>query len=311
MWMDREFITSVEELNVPTMGAEVMGPLLYSLIRFVRARSVLEAGAGYTTLFIAKALRDNEECFTRERADLRIKSDAYLRDIDAMASSAKTPMGGPEQRGLGAIYAPKTSELADRRTEWMFANPAALMNPAYYVEERRSKLYCVDDHVSSESSSARRVMSKLRELELATFVSHHVGNFWSFNFTDIAAGHTPFDLIWIDIPVSVKNVVSLLSGGYWKLLNPNGGLLIMHDMLSNEGGQVLVQEWFKADQQKRFGEFEFVAMLEPHRVIQNSFVMLRKVTKFAPQKMEALFTAPGEALFEEKARELVAAKPYC
>jgi hypothetical protein len=32
----------------------------YSLVRFHKPRRVLEVGAGYTTLFILQALRDNE-----------------------------------------------------------------------------------------------------------------------------------------------------------------------------------------------------------------------------------------------------------
>ena len=39
------------------MGAENLGPLLYTLVRFIKPQSVLEVGAGYTTLFLLQALR--------------------------------------------------------------------------------------------------------------------------------------------------------------------------------------------------------------------------------------------------------------
>ena len=38
-----------------------MAMVLYSLVRFVKPKRVLEVGAGYTTLFILQALRDNAE----------------------------------------------------------------------------------------------------------------------------------------------------------------------------------------------------------------------------------------------------------
>jgi predicted O-methyltransferase YrrM len=43
------------------MGTETMGPLLYTLICFSRPQKLLEVGAGYTTLFILKALADTHE----------------------------------------------------------------------------------------------------------------------------------------------------------------------------------------------------------------------------------------------------------
>ena len=37
------------------MGCENMGPMLYSLIRFLKPKRVLEIGAGYTSLFLLQA----------------------------------------------------------------------------------------------------------------------------------------------------------------------------------------------------------------------------------------------------------------
>jgi len=45
----------------PHMGVENMGPMLYALTRFVKPKRVLEVGAGYTSLFILQALKDNDE----------------------------------------------------------------------------------------------------------------------------------------------------------------------------------------------------------------------------------------------------------
>ena len=40
-------------------GAENLGPMLYSLVRFAKPARVLEVGAGYTSVFLLQALADN------------------------------------------------------------------------------------------------------------------------------------------------------------------------------------------------------------------------------------------------------------
>ena len=68
---------------------------------------------------------------------------------------------------------------------------------------------------------------------------------------------------------------------------------------------MLVKEFFKADQQKRFNEFEFVGLLEPQRIVQNSFIMLRKISGYQQEQYEKQFTAPGESTLEQDARALM------
>ena len=43
------------------MGAENMGPFLYQLCRFTKPENVLEIGAGYTSVYLMQALRDNKK----------------------------------------------------------------------------------------------------------------------------------------------------------------------------------------------------------------------------------------------------------
>ncbi len=59
MGLDARFHEAVAPLLAPGMGTEQMGPLLYSLVRFTRPRSVLEVGLGYTSPYLAQALKDN------------------------------------------------------------------------------------------------------------------------------------------------------------------------------------------------------------------------------------------------------------
>ena len=56
---DASFLRAVAPLYDLHMGAENLGPMLYSLVRFNKPARVLEVGAGYTSVFILQALRDN------------------------------------------------------------------------------------------------------------------------------------------------------------------------------------------------------------------------------------------------------------
>jgi len=46
------------------MGVENVGPLLYSIVRFTKVRKIVEIGAGFTTLWLLQALKDNYDEMT-------------------------------------------------------------------------------------------------------------------------------------------------------------------------------------------------------------------------------------------------------
>ena len=52
---DASFLRSNRPLHSAHMGCENMGPMLYSLVRFIKPRKVLEVGAGYTSIWILQA----------------------------------------------------------------------------------------------------------------------------------------------------------------------------------------------------------------------------------------------------------------
>ena len=58
---DREFLEACRPLYSVHMGVENAASLLYSLIRFVKPTSVVEVGAGYTSLWLLRALADNDD----------------------------------------------------------------------------------------------------------------------------------------------------------------------------------------------------------------------------------------------------------
>jgi predicted O-methyltransferase YrrM len=60
MALNGKLFDTTAELYNPGMGSEHVALLLYSLVRMLRPRRVLEVGLGYTSPFLAQALQDNE-----------------------------------------------------------------------------------------------------------------------------------------------------------------------------------------------------------------------------------------------------------
>lgn len=79
MALDAKFYEAVEPLFEPGMGTEHVGPLLYSLVRMTRPRNVLEVGLGYTSPFLAQALKDNAEEFAADKEILASRPDDDAR----------------------------------------------------------------------------------------------------------------------------------------------------------------------------------------------------------------------------------------
>ena len=79
--LDRNFLSHASSLYNPHMGVENLGPFLYSFIRFTKKRKIVEIGAGYTSLWILQALKDNDDEFERIR-HLRDDGKNRLLDIE-------------------------------------------------------------------------------------------------------------------------------------------------------------------------------------------------------------------------------------
>lgn len=65
---DATFLADTESLRLPGMGTEHAAWMLYTLVRMLRPERILEIGAGYSTLFILRALADNLEEIAADRS---------------------------------------------------------------------------------------------------------------------------------------------------------------------------------------------------------------------------------------------------
>ncbi len=79
--LDKNFLNKVAPLYSADLGTEHAAGLLYSMVRMLRPKSVLEIGLGYTTPFLLQALHDNKQEFAADREILKNKDDALRLDV--------------------------------------------------------------------------------------------------------------------------------------------------------------------------------------------------------------------------------------
>lgn len=117
MTLDSEFYRAVERLFVPGMGTEHVGPLLYSLVRMMRPRSVLEVGLGYSTPFLVAGLKDNIEEFRADREVLKNCPDTDQRKSllspEYYATDYKPTLQGIDDYSTEGTSAPKALEVLE------------------------------------------------------------------------------------------------------------------------------------------------------------------------------------------------------
>ena len=102
-----------EEYYQEGAGTENVGPFLYSLIRMIRPRKVLEIGFGYTTPFILKALEENLTVLFDANSEPEYFKKEYkptLTTIDNLSESY------PNKSSIDVIKKLK----ADNNIDWIF-----------------------------------------------------------------------------------------------------------------------------------------------------------------------------------------------
>jgi predicted O-methyltransferase YrrM len=253
--LNQDFLNTIEPLRIPAMGTELMGPLLYSLIRSMRPCRIVEAGMGYTTPFIAQALADNLKDHNREMAQLKKKLQLWNERRETLISHQR-------EASLGTI-----------NLECMLTDPP-LSSPSYYCSGYKPILYAVDN-MTDTGSSAARVKDILQKLDLLHVVDIHHTDFRSF-LDKVDRQWLPFDLIWNDS----ENVgfVELFD-----LLNPNGGVMVMHDTLTSKDGIDMVTALKQAQATYMSADFELLNLLEPHKLFQSGATIIRRISDYKPK----------------------------
>jgi Methyltransferase domain len=220
--LDLEFMQIASKME-GGFGTENVGPLLYALIKISRPKSVLEIGAGYSTLFILKALRDNlqKDYMEREEADF--------------------PYGSTE----------------------------------YYDTPYNPMLISLDDF-SHPKSVAKPISQFALFLELDKFITFKDADFRGFS-KKIEPHILPFDFVWFDCG-GLREYEDFIDE-YWEIINPNGGIILLHSTQTNLDLQLFIQTIKLRQATSEFLDFELLSLLEPNKKIQNSVTMIRMTSK--------------------------------
>lgn len=258
--LSASFLKTASELLVPYAGTDLMAPLLYQLVRTTRPRSVLEAGSGYSTLFLLQALHDNAVEYEEQKKAFLAKTE---RLKVAMKEGGK-PLWGDQQSSLF--------------WDWMAAPPAHL-EPSYFLREYRPHLYAFDD-LSSRDGSASAVVRVARALgldHLLTFVdASPIGC-----SQRIEAAHRPLDLIFNDAAEYEEFFEE-----YWEALDPRGGLMLFHNTFNSWSSSRLLVKDLKLRQAACPQELEVMSIVEPHKSYQGSFTMVRRISEVRERSFE-------------------------
>ncbi len=254
--IDAEFLEATTGLMQPGMGTELMGPLLYQLIRSTRPRRVLEVGIGYTTPFILKALAENSEDFERERRALLEKTRKALLALD------RTP-------------SPTRAETARIVNAWLAAEPL-LANPEFYLEPYCPKLHAIDNR--THAAPVQEVLDLVARLGFSALLETHISDFRGWTATN--RGH-PLDLVWFDCGSSTEYLDFLKE--YWKFINPNSGYLLLHSTLHSAPLNRVVERLKAGLRGKNGHQFEVLSLLEPHKFHQASATLVRFTGSFRPR----------------------------
>lgn len=242
--LDARFLSETASLYSPLSGTEHLALLLYSLIRSVRPKSVVEFGMGYTTPYIIKALSDNQQDFDRERPLLLTKTQqAY-----------------------------QAGNSADSQRDWFLSQPTGA-DPRFYEQEYQPMLYAFDDY-SEEYSSAPKVMEILTALGFERFITLSKSSAIAHSSV-ITQPHLPIDLAWND-----ALDYEAFFDEYWPLLNPNGGLMIFHNTVNGCPKCAMFVKQLKLKQVGQFSDFELLSFFESHKLHQNSYTIIRKISAF-------------------------------
>ena len=109
---------------------------------------------------------------------------------------------------------------------------------------------------------------------------------------DEIGGEGRIGLLWLDFGDGDRLDEILLDKGYWSLVDPNGGLVLVHSTLTNSASREWLDRMKEDEAAAKYGPFEILSMMEPHKMRQNSVTMLRR--KGAGQEEmynEPIFTA--------------------
>jgi hypothetical protein len=249
------FLAAAAPLYEQHMGAENMGPLLYSLVRFTKPAAILELGAGFTSIFLLQALADNAA--EAAAADAAAASGA-LAGVPWLAP------GLPQlQEGLAGGTLHVVDNLAHEHTS---AHRVAAAATSLGVRERL--VYHDADALDSDLPS--RLAPNQR----------HFGLVW----IDLGAAHRLGALVdawWPRVApqggmLLVHSTLTNQAGRAWLARMRAASAAAEADEADADDAGVPPAGGAACGGSHPYGRFELLSLLEPHKRFQNSVTALRR-----------------------------------
>ena len=251
---DAAFLDAVAHLCPADTGTELMAPLIYSLVRSTRPTHVVELGCGYTTLWLAQALRDAAKDAGEEeaRAALRSEEQSWLlwgsarsdRMVDGWVSKGSFWGSGKLRERARRPYSPT--------------------------------LHCVDSF-GSDDWKAKDFEATARHLGLDGVINLHTSDWAAWEAS--LPPDFEIDFLWWD------GFDPKAFAPWWERVSADGGLCLLHSTLSNHRNWAFVQELKLQQATESFRDFELLSLLEPHKWAQNSCTLLRKTSGYDPAEV--------------------------
>ena len=232
------------KLFTPGMGTEHIAPLLYSLVRMVRPRRVLEVGLGYTSPFLAQALMDNVSEVERDKKILTGSQ------IDQKRQSVLLPEYFEED------YSPSLIAIDDMSLKGSTAPKV------------QDVLKCLDldSFVDVHNGDFRGYSEKLNPQQLPfDFIWFDCGG--ALEYIEFLHEYWPL--------INENHGLLLLHYTYWYAeVSDEEGAAYQAHFLAPIANEIKRQQLDSSHE----SAFEVLSLLEPHKSRQGSLTMVRKLS---------------------------------
>ena len=301
------FLRAVAPLYDLHMGAENLGPLLYAYVRFTKPARVLEVGAGYTSMFILQALRDNaaeldayrelrgagickcgdvpwsvDDFFVGGKLEGRYRGDPLPEKTSPGGSRRQSRVsrqsgidgGSIDDEGLGLFSGSEGS--GPSFSGWTAGRVGAAAPGSEDARVNEGVLHCIDN-MAHEHTTAHVVTRSAAELGMSDRLQLHEADAYDGDLPSVLAPGVEFDFMFIDL--GAANRVEGFMEAWWPRVRPEGGMVMVHSTLTN----ALSRGWLEKMRQRSrsepappYGSFETMSLLEPHKMFQNSVTLFQK-----------------------------------
>jgi hypothetical protein len=259
MSMDVEFLTTARQHFDPFLlssGTELVSPLLYSLARMLRPRSVVEFGSGYSTLFILRALADNVAAIEAEKNALLAKTKA-ARLLERW---------GPDRQ--------PQADMDAAAHDWLDSGGVACgVDPVFYCKEYAPHLFSFE-HLPEDHEYVEHMRSAVDAIGHTSLFTQFCEQGFAQN--TLPPEFLPLDWVWNDCHYDLEFLSE-----FWEYVNPSGGLLILHNITGHSTYFQTLQSF--VEQRAPYGDLEHLVLEEPHKLMQNGCAILRRTTAYQPR----------------------------